>query len=305
MFRLIHRIGLIRGLSTQSVNHLVDSLASTISGVERETLENMLKSIPQLTRYGPDLWQRTYGLIAQEGFETANFLSIVTGYPEVLMHNPDRLAASLSCWRSCQFGDKQMQILLAAHPHLLELTDHNRLAQRVAFLHSHFETRKNIWRLFLNSPNLVADSQAKIQAKIDYILQRMRIEVLEVVKSCAFSSDLETIQCRHVFLERLGLFKPRKLKATPSELSNNPKLHQITDTSDKRFAVKVAYVTLEEFEVFQELFRREQNESQHGEDFDGIDASENEHDNGGEFDEIGEQKMRKHNYRKESKSRSI
>lgn len=216
------------------------------------------------------------------------------------MQHPDRLAASLNCWRSCQFGDRQMQTLLAAHPHLLELSDHNRLAQRVAFLHSYFETRKNVWRLFLNCPNLVGDSQAEIAPKINYILQQMRIEMLEVVKSCALSADLETIQCRHVFLERLGLFKPRKLKADPSEQSSNPKLHQITDTSDKRFAVKVAFVTLEEFEVFQELYRRERNQNS---ERDGFDELEDEYD-GDEYGEFEEQKMMKRSYRKGSKRKS-
>ncbi|XP_053696248.1 transcription termination factor 4, mitochondrial [Sabethes cyaneus] len=276
MFRCIFRIKNVRNFCTQPSAQLIDSLATTIQGLDRPTLSQLFTSSPELARYKANLWQQTYHLMAQEGFETAHFLSIVAGYPDLLARPAAQLTASMDCWRSCQFGDRQMQVLLAAHPQLLDLTDHNQLAQRMAFLHTHFETRKNVWRLFMNSPNVVVDSVDSIQKKIDYVLQRMRIEVLETVKSCAFSAELDHIRCRHVFLERLGLFKPRKSDAEPGELSNNPKLHQITDTTDKRFAVKVAFVTLEEFEVFQELFRKELNKDDDDGDAEFDDVEDND-----------------------------
>uniref|UniRef100_A0A1B0DC24 Palmitoyltransferase n=1 Tax=Phlebotomus papatasi TaxID=29031 RepID=A0A1B0DC24_PHLPP len=49
-------------------------------------------------------------------------------------------------------------------------------------------------------------------------------------------------------------------KEDPGEVNNNPKLHQIVDTSDKTFATKIAFATLEEYEVFEELYSRELNE---------------------------------------------
>ncbi|XP_062552682.1 uncharacterized protein LOC134217871 [Armigeres subalbatus] len=260
MFSLFRRLTL-RSYCTTSAFNLADALSSSIDGLEKDTLSQLFQNAPHLTKYVPDLWHRTHNLMAQEGIETANFLSIVTGHPEVLTRHPDRLISSMNCWRSCQFGDRQMQVLLAAHPQLLDFTDHSQLAQRVAFLHSYFETRKNVWRLFLNCPNLVLDKERDIRPKIDYVLQTMRIEVPEVVRSCVFVADLELIRCRHVFLERLGLFKPRSLKAEPGDPNSNPKLNQITDTTDKRFAVKVAYVTLEEYETFVELFRKEEDHS--------------------------------------------
>lgn len=238
--------------------------------------------------------------MAAEGIESDKFLSIVSGYPELLGRDPDRLAGSLHCWRSCQFGDRQMQALLSAHPQLLDLTDQGKLAARVAFLHSYFETRKNVWRLFLNCPNLVADdAQGTIQPKVEYILQRMRIEVPEVVKSCALAAELDMVRCRHVFLERLGLFKPRSLKADPGDPNDNPKLHQITDTTDKRFAVKVAFVTLEEYEAFQELFEREHNRrSGRGE----MGEEDEDYDDGEfEVERDNDSKTRKMSYRKKSK----
>lgn len=294
MLSLIRRIN-IRSYCSTPASHLADSLSSSIDGLEKESLNKLFQSAPHLTRYVFDLWQRTHNLMAQEGIETANFLSIVTGHPEVLTKHPDRLLTSMNCWRSCQFGDRQMQALLAAHPQLLDFTDHNQLAQRVAFLHSYFETRKNVWRLFINCPNLVMDKEKDIRPKIDYVLQTMRIEVQEIVRSCAFVADLELIRCRHVFLERLGLFKPRSLKAEPGDPNSNPKLHQITDTTDKRFAVKVAYVTLEEYEAFVELFRKEEDR------LNGVSVGPDEDFDQGELDDDdfdeGRQE-RKNKYRK-------
>ncbi|KAL9707488.1 hypothetical protein quinque_011006 [Culex quinquefasciatus] len=300
MIGILRKSFVFRSFCTQPVPNLVDSLVSTLDAVDRGSLDKLLTSVPQLTRYGPDQWHRTHQLMAAEGIESDKFLSIVSAYPELLGRDPDRLAGSLHCWRSCQFGDRQMQALLAAHPQLLDLTDQGKLAARVAFLHSYFETRKNVWRLFLNCPNLVADdAQGTIQPKVEYILQRMRIEVPEVVKCCALAAELDMVRCRHVFLERLGLFKPRSLKADPGDPNDNPKLHQITDTTDKRFAVKVAFVTLEEYEAFQELFEREQNRRSGR----GAVGEEDEDYDDGEFEveRDDDSKTRKMSYRKKSK----
>ncbi|XP_055598521.1 transcription termination factor 4, mitochondrial isoform X2 [Uranotaenia lowii] len=256
-------------------------------------LADALDASPQLNRYTSEQWVNTHHILDQEGIGPSNFLSIVVQHPDLLARSSDRLMANLNGWRSCQFGDQQLQTLFTAHPQLLDLADSNQLTKRVSFLHSYFETRKNVWRLFLNSPGLVTDRQDQIKSKIEYLIDEMRVEIPEIVKSSALNVDLEVIRCRHVFLERLGLYKARSLKADPDTPSTNPKLHQITDTSDKRFAVKVAYVTLEEYEVFVELFRREQDRrSGAAADKDDSDASDDDED---------EEKQSK--YRKYSKKR--
>uniref|UniRef100_A0A182Y5K0 Uncharacterized protein n=1 Tax=Anopheles stephensi TaxID=30069 RepID=A0A182Y5K0_ANOST len=253
-----------------------ETIASSIEGVDRTSIATLLATVPELTKYTPEQWHRTVRLLSTEGLEQDKMLSIIGGHPSILVRPVEKIAESLHCWRSCQFGDANMKVLVSAHPYFLDYTNHGQLAQRVAFLHSHFETRKNVYRLFLNAPNLVVDEQHVTEAKIAYLMQTMRHDVLEVVKSCAFTHDLEHLRCRHTFLERLGLFKPRSLKADKSTPTGNPPVHQITDTSDKRFAVKVAYVTLEEYEVFQELYRREleQEDGRHPVDDDEFDAEE-------------------------------
>ncbi|XP_055598520.1 transcription termination factor 4, mitochondrial isoform X1 [Uranotaenia lowii] len=282
----------IRCFCTGKRSNLVESLTATI-GLDPKMLADALDASPQLNRYTSEQWVNTHHILDQEGIGPSNFLSIVVQHPDLLARSSDRLMANLNGWRSCQFGDQQLQTLFTAHPQLLDLADSNQLTKRVSFLHSYFETRKNVWRLFLNSPGLVTDRQDQIKSKIEYLIDEMRVEIPEIVKSSALNVDLEVIRCRHVFLERLGLYKARSLKADPDTPSTNPKLHQITDTSDKRFAVKVAYVTLEEYEVFVELFRREQDRrSGAAADKDDSDASDDDED---------EEKQSK--YRKYSKKR--
>ncbi|XP_035772967.1 uncharacterized protein LOC118456384 [Anopheles albimanus] len=234
-----------------------EAIATRLEGVDKELVRELLVTVPELNKYTFEHWERTHRLLASEGLEPDRILSIIGGHPDILVRQEEKVADSLHCWRSCQFGDVNTKVLLSAHPYLLDYTNHGQLAQRVAFLHSHFETRKNVFRLFLNAPNLLTDEQRVTEEKITFLLVQMRHEVLEVAKSFAFRHDIEHLRCRHTFLERLGMFKPKPLKADKETPSGNPSLHQIIDTSDKRFAVKVAYVTLEEYEVFQELFRRE------------------------------------------------
>uniref|UniRef100_A0A182WQ22 Transcription termination factor 4, mitochondrial n=1 Tax=Anopheles minimus TaxID=112268 RepID=A0A182WQ22_9DIPT len=262
--------------TSSNSSKLAETIASSIEGVDKASIGALLATVPELTKYAPEQWNRTVNLLTTEGMEVEKMLSIIGGHPSILVRPPEKIAESLHCWRSCQFGDSNMKVLLSAHPYFLEYTNHGQLAQRVAFLHSHFETRKNVYRLFLNAPNLVVDEQHLTEAKIVYLMQTMRHEVLEVVKSCAFTHDLEHLRCRHTFLERLGLFKPRSLKVDKNTPTGNPPVHQITDTSDKRFAVKVAYVTLEEYEVFQDLFLREIGQEDPHEADDEIDQVEME-----------------------------
>ncbi|XP_049278006.1 uncharacterized protein LOC125761152 [Anopheles funestus] len=263
-----------RYCSTSSSSKLAETIASSIEGVDRASIGALLATVPELTKYAPEQWCSTVNLLTTEGLEVEKMLSIIGGHPAILARPPEKIAQSLHCWRSCQFGDANMKVLLSAHPYFLDYTNHGQLAQRVAFLHSHFETRKNVYRLFLNAPNLVVDEHHVTEAKIVYMMQTMRHEVLEVVKSRAFAHDLEHLRCRHTFLERLGLFKPRSLKVDKNTPTGNSPVHQITDTSDKRFAVKVAYVTLEEYEVFQDLFRREMGQDERYEADDEFDAVE-------------------------------
>ncbi|EDW03918.1 transcription termination factor 4, mitochondrial [Drosophila grimshawi] len=225
--------------------------------LEPEHIEEAIKLEPALSVYTPELWRRAHETFQNHGLETVNFLRIVTANPKLLQRAPQRIVNSLEIWRACQFGEHLLHLLLTKYPELLDVNDAHRLLSLIAYLKSRVSTNKNVWKLLMNSPDLLEQSEQTIEEKLNYLFEIMRIEVPEIVKSSALSLPFEELRCRHTFLLRLGLFKPRALKADPNEPTTNNRLYQLTDTSEKSFATKICHVTLPEYEAFKELLARE------------------------------------------------
>ncbi|KAH8271870.1 hypothetical protein KR044_008419 [Drosophila immigrans] len=225
--------------------------------LEQEHIDEAIKLEPTLSIYTPDVWQQAHATFQNHGLPTVNFLRIVTGNPAVLKRTPQRIIESLEVWRSCQFGEHLLHLLLTKYPELLNVSNAHQLRTLMGYLKSRVSTTKNVWKLLMNCPDILAQSEHIMEQKFNYMSDVMRLEVPEIVKSTAMSLPFDELRCRHTFLLRLGLFKPRALKADPDEKSTNNRLYQITDTSDKAFATKICHVTLAEYEAFKELLAKE------------------------------------------------
>ncbi|XP_039950186.1 transcription termination factor 4, mitochondrial [Bactrocera tryoni] len=238
--------------------------------LEQSHIEEAVRLNPLLSRVPEAQWQKTHETFLNHGLNTSNFLRIAVGNPDVLARPKQRIIDAFENWRSCQFGEKLLFLLLTKYPELLNVSDGLRLRKHISYLKTFAGTDKNVWKLLMNCPDLMEQSEHRIEEKVSYLKEVMRIEIPEIIKSEALSKPLEEIRCRHVFLERLGLFVPRPLKANPDEPSKNPRLYQITNTSEKTFATKVCHVTLIEFEAFKELYERElqraEDDAEEGED---------------------------------------
>lgn len=190
-------------------------------------------------------------------------MRIINKHPRILTTSPALLCNNLEIWRASQFGERYVQILVTEHPHLLDMRVENRfeeqrILERLQYLKDYVQTKKNVWRLLVCSPNVAVDRISEVEEKRKFFEEVMKVEHTEVVKTTAFSHTLYKIRLRHEFLVRLGMYKPKSPKADPTLKGTNPSLYQIVDTNDKRFATKVALVSLEEFEVFQEVYKREE-----------------------------------------------
>ncbi|KAH8413376.1 hypothetical protein KR009_010478 [Drosophila setifemur] len=243
------------------LNHIrnlaIKAVTPKILQLEQIHIDEAVKLEPTLSIYSPEIWRRAHETFQNHGLETVNFLRIVTGNPSVLKRTPDKIINSLEIWRACQFGENLLHLLLTKYPDLLDITDSHQLLSHIAYLKSRVSTSKNVWKLLMNSPDLIAQPEDSLEEKLNHIIDVMRIEVPEIAKSAALALPVEDLRCRHEFLVRLGLFKPRPLKADPNEPTTNHKLYQITDTSEKTFATKICHVTLPEFEAFKELYAKE------------------------------------------------
>ncbi|ALC38214.1 CG15390 [Drosophila busckii] len=225
--------------------------------LEQVHIDEAVKIEPTLAIYTPEIWHRAHETFQNHGLETVNFLRIVTGNPTLLKRRPDRIIDSLEIWRACQFGEHLLHLLLTKYPELLDVNDAHQLLSLSGYLKSRVSTNKNVWKLLMNSPDLISQPELLMEQKFNYMMDEMRIEVPEIVKSAALTLPFEDLRCRHIFLVRLGLFKPRALKADPNEPTTNNRLYQITDTSEKSFATKICHVTMPEYEAFKELLARE------------------------------------------------
>lgn len=219
-----------------------------------DNINQILAHAPQLRQYDHTLWHRTFGVLADQGFTADSFVHIISNQPSLLTRQPDQIVQTVECWRSTQFGDQRVIELLERYPELFDLRDERLLLNRLAFLKLYAATAKNVWRLFMNSPNTITERETSLEAKIEYLQSTMRADVADAVKSSVFAHQMDSIRTRHTFLDRLGLFKARSPKADPKDPNRNPRMHQIFDTADKEFAAKVCGVSLEEWEVFQALF---------------------------------------------------
>lgn len=234
----------------------IETIAKTGINFNLKHFNEIVRNSPELSSFAPELWKKSFDNLLSEGFDENKFLWMIESNPKLLYKDPTNLHQQLEDWRSFQFGSKITLELLETHPQLIGIKDIKELNRNIEIIKQFVQTHKNVAKILINSPTAICDSPKLIQDKIKYFENDMQVEFTEVVKSSAFSLDLQTIKTRHVFLERLGLYE-KKTKKTKDLESKNPKIYQITDTSDKRFATKVCFVTLDEYETFVELFKKE------------------------------------------------
>jgi mTERF domain-containing protein, mitochondrial len=220
-------------------------------------LETAFQQTPNLQQFSKDSWERTHEFMLGQGFASENFVKIVSAHPALLGTPVDRLHDRLECWRALQFGEFHTIQLLTTYPEFFEITNKTDINSKIATLSDFVGTRKKAYKILMNSPTVVQDKVAVIEAKIRYLRDVMKVDLAEVVHCGVFSLPLAKIRLRHEVLVRLGSYKPKSAKADEHEKSGNPKLSQIFDTSDKTFAKKIAFITPEEIEVFELLLHRE------------------------------------------------
>lgn len=234
----------------------MESLSQLPMARKMGDVNEILKAAPELSKHPVEKWVNTFDFFKQQGFNQQQFGNLIVQNPKLMTTPQDKLASSINHWRSLQFGSRDTIALLERYPELMHIQESNELTQKLEIIKAYVGNGSQLYKLLMNSPDVTTQPLSSIEAKIEYLDKVMKIDIQEVYKSEAFSRDLQTIKTRHVFLERLGMFIVKK-KKDPNELSKNPKLYHILDTSEKRFATKVCHVSLEEYETFEQLYKIE------------------------------------------------
>jgi len=255
----VSKLFLARRFMSVSVNaKLVETLQKSPMAKQLGDINVVLQAAPELNNYPVELWQQTYDVLINQGFNLNNqkFAKIITENPKILRTPQKKLLASIEDWRELQFGEKNTIFLLEKFPELLHLQITKDVKIKVTTLKKYLGDTSKVHKALLNGPAVLTQSTPSLNEKIDFLSDVMRVEVADVYNSEALSCDILALKTRFNFLKRLGLYIVKKKKEA-NVINKNPKLSHITDTSDKRFATKVCHVTLEEYETFQALYARE------------------------------------------------
>lgn len=251
------KLSVFKRMMSANINaKLAESLSKSAIAKNLGNINEFLKSEPELNNYPVNLWEETHDFLKNEGFMPNKFTFMISQNPKLLTTSKEKIFETLNAWRAYQFGDRDTITLMSRYPELLSVQHSNELNKRIETLKEFVGGGNNIFKLILNSPGVVSESIDSINEKIEYLRNVMKVDPIDVYSSEVFSCDIQKLKTRHIFLKRLGLFIVKK-KKDPKEISKNPRLYLITDTSDKRFASKVCHVTIDEYETFVELYRRE------------------------------------------------
>lgn len=212
---------------------------------------------PAIAEYGQAYAVRTFEVLQTAGFGPDECAHIINQYPKILRFQRNDLENRLEIWKVCQMSRTQYFHLFTEQPMLLECDDEAYLVKRWCNLQKFAWTSKNIWRLLIQSPNVLFDSMSSIDEKVDYILENMEADMTDLVKSGSLALPIEKIKARHVLLQRLGIYKKRNRKASVLDANKNPRLTRIMDSSDQEFARKHCGISTGELDVFYEFYERE------------------------------------------------
>lgn len=220
-------------------------------------INELLSSTDELNNYPPEQWEKTYNSLIKLGFAPRKFAYVISQYPKIITMSDDRITTAVNNWLNFEFDQSEALQLLERYPELLEINNFKRVFENLNIVKT-LVGQKNGFKVLFNTPTIANEKSSSLEEKVVYLRDVMKVDPVEVYKSEVFCRNLFKIKARHVFMERLGMYVvSKKKKDEDIEVSKNPKLYKMMDTSDKRFATKVCHVTLEEYETFEELYKKE------------------------------------------------
>lgn len=269
MYRLcnsqyIHKALKLRCMCTISIESNVIPIPENITYIAKQLNINniMLANIvskhqDKLKLHSVSRWMEIFDYMSQYDFKKSELLEMIDSNPDLLSISRNDLHECMFAWTNCHFDDKKLRQLLVAQPSCL-LLNQKQILSRIPKLLPFIGNKHNrLLELISYSPNVMFDNWKEIEKKLNYLLFKMELGPNQFVTTSVMSETLFDLQCRHTFLCKLGLWKNRDPKDSVNQLSGNPSLKRMIETSEKEFAVKVAAVTVEEFIVYKQLYSKE------------------------------------------------
>ncbi|XP_041471119.1 transcription termination factor 4, mitochondrial-like isoform X1 [Lytechinus variegatus] len=158
--------------------------------------------------------------------------------------------------RKLGFVEGQLQRLIADWPHVLTMGSVQLNAVVKLLMEKCRFPRAEVLTILSDSPAVLKEDLQSIELGFQYCYFRMGIQNnSEMTQAKIFKYSLDHLRCRHLLLERLGLYAPPNNRGHFA--TKNPSLSRIIDSSDGRFTEKVAKITMEEYEAFSKILLEE------------------------------------------------
>ena len=191
-------------------------------------------------------------LLYSLGYRQIDIVRMFSNHPPVMLYKAEDFMAVFKSLNQIGFRSKGIVKLTMSCPVVLQ-KDQNVLQARLSALQELFKTQ-DVFSLIGKSPHVLIDSMDSILERFAYVSQEMGITQRQMMYSDLFNLSLEHLHTRHMYLVRTGYFKK---VINDKQISLNPSLDVIINTSDEAFIKRFGGLTVEEYRVFAALLKRD------------------------------------------------
>ncbi|XKL66603.1 hypothetical protein PGB90_010023 [Kerria lacca] len=233
----------------------------------------IIEEKPEIIHFDPAIVVSNIKDLMNLGFETRSVLEMIKKFPHLLEFESNEIINTFETWRSCGLHERFLRDFFREHPLLFTANNEEVKIRIKRIRYFMIEKINRITSIIFNNPSIMYGNWNDVEERFAYLYSTMRVLEKDISQSSALSLPLAHIKLRYNFLEKCGVYvTPRKKEEKGFILHKNPPLSEIVDTSDDVFAINVAKVSPEEFQVFKKLVRYE--EKVESEDLDDACTSE-------------------------------
>ncbi|XP_030350078.1 transcription termination factor 4, mitochondrial [Strigops habroptila] len=225
-------------------------------GFSQEQARRLLGVEPRL---GPQRREAAVAQLLLLGLNAEAALGLLERSPGLLRMPKEQLQERAGELRRLGLDGGQLQRAVSRCPELFTLP-RKRMAAAVRLLRERcLLTAEQLREVLWTCPNVLLEEPHQLHHHFQYVYFRMGVQQKEIVKARLFRMSFAELRNRHIFLERRGLYQTPYKGQTQT---NNPKLKDIVQLSEKDFLANLACSTPEEYEVFKKLLAREEEEEE-------------------------------------------
>ncbi|XP_072166359.1 transcription termination factor 4, mitochondrial-like [Diadema setosum] len=207
---------------------------------------------------------RVIDFLEELGLSWPRLLKALGGNTRLWKASVDHMQLRVALLRKLGFVEGRLQKVVADWSQVLTLgstelkTVVRTLMDKCGF------TKADVVTILSECPSILAENPDTLEVKFQYVYFRMGItDNSKMARAKIFKYSLDHLRCRHLILERLGVYVPPDNRGRFSK--KNPALTVIMDSSDGRFASKVAGVSGRELQAFARVLQEEVKRERDGE----------------------------------------